>query len=40
VRRYAADEDAFAQDFAKAFGKLLALGVPSAAIPSELASEF
>jgi cytochrome c peroxidase len=37
VRRYAADEDEFFQDFATAFAKLLALGVPAAAIPKELA---
>jgi cytochrome c peroxidase len=39
VRRYAADENAFFEDFAKAFGKLLALGVPAAAVPSELSKE-
>lgn len=32
VQRYAADEDTFFNDFAKAFGKFLALGVPAAAI--------
>ena len=37
VRRYAADEDEFYKDFATAFAKLLALGVPAAAIPKELA---
>jgi cytochrome c peroxidase len=31
---YAKDEDKFFTDFASAFAKLLALGVPAAAIPS------
>ena len=31
VDKYAADEEAFFRDFAAAFGKLLALGVPEPA---------
>merc|ERR1712107_553323 len=33
VELYAKDEDAFFTDFASAFSKLLALGVPAAAVP-------
>jgi cytochrome c peroxidase len=39
VRRYAADEDAFFEDFAKAFAKLLSLGVPLAAVAPVLSKE-
>ena len=39
VRRYAANEEAFFEDFAKAFSKLLTLGVPPEAVPKEVSSE-
>jgi catalase (peroxidase I) len=39
VQKYAADEDAFKQDFAAAFGKLIALGCPAHVQPDAVLTE-